>query len=132
MRKRDLHQDDLLFPLLFIIMVEALGRSILEDTHFGRIEGIKLVEDIPPLSYQQFVDDTLIFVGSSIPQDQIINKILELHEGAIGQKINFEKSKLYFLNTRMVLQQGVANIFYCTIGESPNSYLGTSLFKGRI
>jgi len=56
-----------LMPFLFIIMEEALGRSVMEATRCGRIDGIKPIKELPPISYQQFLDDTLISTRSSIP-----------------------------------------------------------------
>lgn len=65
--KRGLHQGDPLSPFLFIIIIEALGRSIQVSSCVGLIEGIKLTRNISFISLLQFFGDTLIFSKSSIP-----------------------------------------------------------------
>lgn len=130
--KRGLRQGDLLSAYLFLILVEALGRSLAKATLGGKIAGVKPAAFMDPVSFQQFVDDTLIMSEASVPQAKAIKKILDRFELAAGQKVNFQKTNLYFFNSGRVLQQSIASVFNCTIASLLATYLGMPLFKGGI
>lgn len=96
-RKRGIRKGDPLSPFLFIILIEALGRSIKITSSVGLIEGIKSIDNSPSILILQFMEDTLTFSRFSIPQAIQIKHILDLYEEATSQKINFDKSKFFFI-----------------------------------
>lgn len=130
--KQGLRQGDPLSPYLFILIIEALGRSISTALVNGRIEGIKPTTLIPSITHQQFADDTLVSLKSSAPKACELKCILDLYKSATGQKVNYVKSKLYFIHTPKVLQARLARIFGCGVKDFPATYLGMPLFKGRM
>lgn len=69
---------------------------------------------------------------SSLPQAKAIKGILEDYEKVVGQKVNFGKSKLIFINNSMALKFGVVRILGCGIEDFLTVYLGIPLFKGRM
>ncbi|CAA7023532.1 unnamed protein product [Microthlaspi erraticum] len=57
---------------------------------------IKLSQGGPQLSHVCFTDDLILFVEASVAQVRVIRRILEQFCVASGQKVNLEKSKIYF------------------------------------
>lgn len=87
---------------------------------------------LPPMIFQQFVDDTIISTQSLLPQEIVIKEILEDYKQAVGHKVNFGQSKLIFINTYVAMQFGVVRIFGCGIKDFSIVYLSMLLFKGRM
>lgn len=62
---RDLRQGDPLSPLLFVIVMEGLGKMISALTHHGFVEGFSIGtpdRGIINISHLLFADDALVFV----------------------------------------------------------------------
>jgi hypothetical protein len=57
---RGLRQGDPLSPFMFIIMMEGLSRTIKDAMEEGTIKGLRLYEECPTTTHQQFVDDTML------------------------------------------------------------------------
>lgn len=56
---------------MFVIMAEALGRAFSIAQQDGRVEGI-ISASLPPVSFQKFVDETILSNISSIPHAKVI------------------------------------------------------------
>lgn len=67
---RRIRQGDPMFPFLLIIMAEAFGRSIQQAQIEGRILGITVATNMPNITHQQFVDDTILAGSSTIEEAQ--------------------------------------------------------------
>lgn len=80
-------------------MAEALGRKIGNWWASGKIEGIVPSPAPIVVTHSQFVDDTIIMGKAFIVEARNFLKILQLYEEASQQKINFDKSKLFFTHT---------------------------------
>ena len=65
----------------------------------GIIKGIKLASTLPPKVIQQFVDGTFLSRESSVGEARAWKLVLEIYVVKAGQKINFDKSKVFFFNT---------------------------------
>ena len=126
---RGLRQDDPLPPLLFVLVMEALGRVLDKAVHHGhmpgfgvgRLEGISLA-----VSHLLFVDDTLIFCDDDLDQVLFLRMLLIWFEAVSGLKINLGKSELVPVgmvhNFDLLL-----NVLFCKQGTLPMKYLGLLL-----
>ena len=94
-RRRRLRQDNPLSPLLFISVMEALSRLIIEANGVGFLEGIHInssrLEDVL-ITHLLFVDDTLIFGKPEEGHQGNLRCMLVLFEVILGFKINLSKS----------------------------------------
>jgi len=131
-RRRGLRQSDPLSPYLVIILAKALGRNLTKAIEDGKIEGFKLASSIESLSHLYFVDDTLIVTKASLPQDLSLKEILLTYEKEAGQKINFAKSKILFLDTPDLRSRHIARASGFSISSLLDSYMGLPLFKKRM
>ena len=94
---RGLRQGDSLSPLLFVLVMEALGRmldkAVLEGCmsgfSVGNLEGRSMA-----VSHLLFADDILIFCKADLDQILILRMILIWFEAVSGLKINLGKSEL--------------------------------------
>ena len=92
-----MRQGDPLSLLLFVLVVEALGRMLdkaIHDGHMsgfgmGRLEGRSLA-----VSHLLFVDDILIFCDADLDQVLFLRMILIWFEAVSSLKINLGKSEL--------------------------------------
>lgn len=127
---KGLRQGDPVSPFLYMIMMEALSRQISKIKNNGGWKGIEITRNIPTVSHQLFVDDTILYGAASIEEAQGIKEILEKYCAKSGQQINARKSNIYFVNTPKGLQQRISNVMGFSIGQLPSKYLGIPLFAG--
>ena len=69
-----------------------LQRAAAEDG----IRGFSLCKRGPKISHLFFADDSLLFCRASLADLQFIQSILSLYEKASGQKLNREKTTIFF------------------------------------
>lgn len=80
-------------------MEEALGRTLSKIKKLGDIKGIRPANNYPSFTHHQFVDDTILIGKANIEEDRIMKFILDKYEKASSQKINYNKTNIYFSNT---------------------------------
>ena len=81
-------------------MAEGLGRMIQSAIATRTLRGISL-HNVPPLAYQKFLDDNLLFGHSYVQESHTIHSILHTFEEASGTSLNLEKSQIFFFNTEV-------------------------------
>ena len=97
--KRGMHQGDPLSPFLFIILVEALKRSIVKSNLDGRWKGLKVARGVDAITHLQFVDANFLMGEASIKEADNIKTMLEDYSKVTSQKVNWRKSEIFFFNT---------------------------------
>ena len=129
---RGLRQGDPLSPYLFLICAEGFTSLLKQANGQGRLSGLKVARGAPRLSHLFFADDSLIFCKANGEEAGQLRMILEAYERASGQKINIEKSSIFFsrnvkeVHKRRVLAelQGMRQVLQ-------SKYLGLPLVIGR-
>lgn len=72
---KGLRQGDPLSPLLFILVVDVLGRLLQRAEEVGMFEGFSIGNEVK-VSHLQFADDTIIFCDNSQRQIQMLRCVL--------------------------------------------------------
>ena len=62
----------------------------------GQIKGVAIYRRAPRISHLLFADDSIIFYKASVSECDRVIEMLESYERDSGQKINKEKTSLFF------------------------------------
>ncbi|KAL5760387.1 hypothetical protein ACOSQ2_019225 [Xanthoceras sorbifolium] len=125
MSLRGLRQGCLLSPYLFLLCAEGLSTMIKIAESDGRLQGLRVARDAPPISHLLFTDDSLMFVHANVDDCNCLKSILEVYEQALGQSINFQKSALSFSpNAADGATSSIKDLFHVDVVSCHNSYLG--------
>ena len=93
---RGIRQGDPLSSYLFLLCSGGLNRMIQKAAREDIIRGFLLCKNGPKITNIFFVDDSLLFCYARREDLQAIQNILTSYEHALGQKINQEKTTLFF------------------------------------
>ena len=93
---RGLRQGDPLSPFLFLLCTEGLYGLIKKATSNGDINGFRLCKQGPKLTHLFFADDILLFCRVNSTECSKVMDLLSLYEDVSGQKINRDKTTLFF------------------------------------
>lgn len=91
-----LRKGDPLSPYLFKLCAEGLSRLLNQAEEQGELCGIRLRRGGPTMNHLFFVDDSFLFCSVNTQSTIKIFEILSTFELSLGQKVNFEKSTIYF------------------------------------
>jgi len=91
---RGLRQGCPLSPLLFLLIIDGLSRSISIAKDRGDIKGVCISHNLS-ITHLLFVDDVLLFGNHCAREWKWYYKIIDEFCGATGMKINFDKSVFY-------------------------------------
>ena len=126
---RGIRQRDLLSPLLFVLVIEALSRMVNLIVEQGLISCFSVGERVfldLVVSHSLFADGTLIFCEACPEQIRYVRLILLCFEAVSGLKVNLEKSELVAI--REVGNVGtLAAYLGCRGAGLPMKYLGLPL-----
>ena len=61
-----------------------------------RINGVSIYKRVPTISNLMFANDSIIFCCANLGEFEVINEVLQIYANALGQRINMEKSLVYF------------------------------------
>ena len=94
---RGIRQGDHLSPYLFLICSEGLNRQIQKAGRDDLIRGFSLCRSGPKITHLFFADDTLLFCRAKMGETcRLFKTFLQLYEKASGQKINRNKTTVFF------------------------------------
>lgn len=93
---RGLRQGDPISPYLFVICTEMLVQMLRKAEEKGAITGLKVARGAPPISHQLYADDSLFYCKGNTRELDHLNQILSSYSLASGQRINYQKSSIYF------------------------------------
>ncbi|XP_062170581.1 secreted RxLR effector protein 78-like [Alnus glutinosa] len=93
---RGIRQRDPISPYLFIICAEALSALISRAEQRGAISGMPSSPRGPKISHLFFEDDSILFCKSNVVGWRRLMKILGTYENASGQKLNVNKTSVFF------------------------------------
>jgi len=97
---RGLRQGCPLSPLLFILIIDGLSRSIQAAKDRGDIQGVKVSRN-HSLTHLMFVDDVLLFGLLLVNEWHCFKRILQNFGNATGMEINYNKSSFSSMEDEM-------------------------------
>jgi hypothetical protein len=129
---RGIRQGDPISPYLFLLCAESLSAMFSQANRDGRLTGVPTSRGGPVISHLFFADDSLLFCRSNMTQWNHLTAILHLYEGASGQKMNSNKTGIFFSKNSAASDkiqiQGVAGI---PVDQRYDTYLGLPAIVGR-
>jgi hypothetical protein len=129
---RGIRQGDPLSPYFFILCAEGLSTMLRRAEQEGRLTGLPISRGGTRISHLFFADDSLLFCRSSILEWARIQEILEAYERASGQKLNREKTSIFFSkNTKREAKEFILSTAGVTSTASYERYLGLPALIGR-
>ena len=129
---RGLRQGDLLSPYMFLLCIEGLTALIVETERRRKISGISVCRGSPTITHLLFADDSVIYCKATEQESKELSEILHKYEEATGQKINTEKSSVYFSkNTDEETRERVKEALGSMQNAQPGKYLGLPSMIGR-
>jgi hypothetical protein len=129
---RGIRQGDPISPYLFIISAEALSALIMRAERSGAISGVPSSPSGPKISHLFFADDSILFCKSNVVEWRRLMKILGIYENASGQKLNINKTSVFFSrNTSLERRQDILRHSGLTETHHIDAYLGLPMFIGK-
>ena len=129
---RGICQGDSLSPYLFLLCSEGLHGLIQTVANNGEIKWVSLYRNGPKLTHLLFADDSLLFCRATRSECQKVLEILSTYEKFSGQKLNKEKTTLFFnKSTPLDIQSEIMVEFGVTELKQYEAYLGLPALVGR-
>uniref|UniRef100_A0A803QFT1 Reverse transcriptase domain-containing protein n=1 Tax=Cannabis sativa TaxID=3483 RepID=A0A803QFT1_CANSA len=129
---RGLRQGDPLSSYLFIICTEGLSALIRHYEQRHLIRGIKVARGAPIVSHIFFADDSYIFCRANEEESYNVLQLLNTFERASGQKINYDKSSIFFSrNTQVGIRDAICGDLGIHEADDNTTYLGLPNIIGR-
>jgi hypothetical protein len=93
---RGIRQGDPISPYLFLLCTEGLSCLLQKREAQGELQGIRNGRLGPPISHLLFADDSIFFTRSDRKSVEALHNTLEVYCAGSGQKINKDKSNIFF------------------------------------
>ena len=108
---RGLRQGDPLSPYMFLLCVIGLQGLLHKAESDGAIRGVSICHNGPRVSHLFFADNSVLFCRAKQTECQVILDILATYERGSGQKINKDKTNLFFsTNTSSEVQDSIQQL----------------------
>ena len=118
--------------ILFLLCSEGFSALIRNSIQTNRLHGVSISRGAPMITHLLFADDSLLFCKASIAECQTIKEILSSYELASGQKVNYDKTAIFFSkNTPMDMREEIRLYLNATSDEPIEKYLGLPPIIGR-
>jgi exonuclease III len=129
---RGIRQGDPLSPYLFILCAEGLSTLLHKAERTGSITGLPIARGGTKINHLFFADDSLLFCRANFMEWGNIQEILDIYEKASGQKLNREKTSIFFSkNTKEDFKEYIASISGVSITTQFEKYLGLPAVVGQ-
>lgn len=130
--KRGLRQGDPLSPYLFLLCANVFSALLTRAALDGHIHGVKVARTTPSVTHLFFADDSILFFQATRREVDEIKRIIQLYEGASGQRINLEKTEISAsANVGELLFADLGDILGVQRVEAHKNYLGLPTIIGR-
>ena len=127
-----LRQGDPLSPYLFLICAMGLQSLLTKAEVEGHIRGVAICRNGPKISHLFFADDSVLFCSAKEAKCQKILDILSIYERGTGQKINREKTNIFFsFNTPHEVWVQIQQVLGVLAIRQFEKYLGLPALVGR-
>ena len=128
-----LRQGNPLSPYMFLLCTEGLTALIVEAERRRKIFGISICRGSPTITHLLFADDSVIYCKATKQESRELCEILKKYKEAAGQKINTEKSSVFFSkNTDEETRERVKETLGSMQNAQPGKYLRLPLMIGRL
>ncbi|PNX73125.1 ribonuclease H [Trifolium pratense] len=129
---RGIRQGDPLSPYLFFICMDRLSHMIADQVEARYWKPMRACRYGPQISHLLFANDLLLFAEASIEQAHCILNCLDIFCKASGQKINSQKTEIYFSkNVDKQLMEDILKHTGYTQVNNIDRYLGANISPGR-
>ena len=129
---RGLRQGDPFSPYLFLICAIGLQGLLHKAKSEGHLRGVSICRNGPRVSHLFFADDSVLFCRATEAECQIILDVLSIYEKGSSQKINRDKTCIFFTsNTKPELQTRIQQVLVVPAIGQYEKYLGMPAFVGR-
>ena len=129
---RGLHQGDPLSPYLFLLCALGLQSLIQKAEVDEDIRNVSICRNGPRVSHLFFADDSVLFCQATEVECHRILEILAVYERGSGQKINRDKTNIFFSsNTQAYIQTRIQALLGVLAIRQYEKYLGLLAFVGR-
>ena len=127
-----IRQGDPLSPYLFLLCAEGRSALLRQASISGRLRGIQTSRGGPWVSHLFFADNSLLFSHATIVDSERFMDILNLYEASSGQKINREKTAIFFsTNTPQAIRSSIQEFWGSRDVSNFDKYLGLPAMIGR-
>ena len=127
-----LWQGDPLSPYLFLICAMGLQSLLTKAEVEGHIRGVAICRNGLKISHLFFADDSVLFCNAKEAECQKILDILAIYERGTGQKINREKTNIFFRsNTPHKVRVQIQQVLGVPAIRQFEKYLGLPALVGR-
>lgn len=125
-------QGDLLSPILFIISVKVLSRSLNNLFLDRKFIEFGMAKWNPQINHLACVDDTILFGSRDKYSIFKMMSVISKYETTLGQRMNKDKSFFYvYEKSPLIVTLRLRKLTGLKIGNFPLIYLGRPIFLGR-
>ena len=129
---RGIRQGDPLSSCLFLLCAEGFSALIHKTARNQQINGISICRGFPLITHLFFADNSLFFCKAWVQECHELVSILNKYEEASGQKINTDKSSVFFSpNNPQDLKESILNILGPMHDSRHSKYLGLPSIIGK-